>query len=158
MDKELLKIMLMGLAAVVAVLSIVIVVSRKKGKQNPKGAAASKLATSLRDEKLKSSIILNAIDDGVMLIDDQQTIQLFNPGAASITGWASDEAQGLNWQSVFKFVDDKGRTIDSLETPVARLFAAGDTVRDNTASLLTKSGKTIAVNLVVSPLLDNQKK
>ena len=158
MDKDLLKILIIGLLAIVVVLLIVITILRKKKKQNSKGAAVSKLAISLRDEKLKSSIILNAIDDGVVLIDEQENIQLFNPGAAAVTGWASTEAQGLNWQSVFKFVDNKGQAIDSSETPISKLFDRGDTIRDNSTNILTKSGKIMAVSLVVSPLLDNQKK
>jgi PAS domain S-box-containing protein len=157
MDRKLLIILSVGLAAVVVVLLLVIRMLHKKSKQGTKGATTSKLASSLRDEKLKSSIILVTIEDGVVLLDEQQTIQHFNRGAANITGWASNEAQGLSWQSVLKFVDTKGQTIDGPATPVAKLFQKGATVRDNNANILTKSGKTIAVSLVVSPLLDDQK-
>jgi PAS domain S-box-containing protein len=112
----------------------------------------------LRDEKLKSSIILNTIEDGVVLVDEQQVIQLFNPGAANISGWSTEEAAGLAWSSVFKFVNSKGEPVESVEEPVTKLFSQGQTVHDNAANIMTKSGKIVAINLVVSPLLDANKK
>ena len=127
-------------------------------RANGSGAKkASVLASSLRDEKLKSSIILNAIEDGVILVDEQQVIQLFNPGAAKITGWKVEEARGLAWQSVLKFVDKKGEAIDETVSPLTKLFKEGETIRNNDANILTKSGKIIALSFVFSPLLDDQK-
>lgn len=126
---------------------------RRKGS-----ASTTKLASSLRDEKLKSDIILNTIDDGVVLIDNQQLIRLFNPGATNITGWKREEAEGLDWHSVFKFVNDKGETIDEAQTPLSKAFSSGLSVRDNKANLTTNSGKSIATNFSVSPLLDAGKK
>jgi hypothetical protein len=46
---------------------------RNKGKP---ASGNSKLASSLRDEQTKNSIILNSIEDGVVLIDNQGIIQL----------------------------------------------------------------------------------
>jgi len=145
-----------GLTALVVVLLFVI--RSLKGGRQARVASSSQLASSLRDEKLKSTIILNAIEDGVMLIDDQQVVQLFNPGAATITGWSSADATGLSWTAVFKIVNNKGETISSAQSPVTRLFASGETVRDDTASLMTKSGKIIAISLVVSPIMDDQRR
>jgi PAS domain S-box-containing protein len=122
-----------------------------------KTAAKDKLVDSLHDEKLKSSIILNAIEDGVVLIDGQGTIRVFNPGASKITGWTADEAEGLDWRLVFKFVDAKGEPVADNDTTFAKVIASPQTVRDNAASLLTKSNKSVAVSLSVSPLSDGTK-
>ncbi len=115
----------------------------------------SKLASSLRDEQTKNSIILNSIEDGVVLIDDQGVIQLFNPGAAAITGWKREEAQGLDWKSVFSFVTPKGEATEEDANPFARAFKSGQTVRDNDANLRAKSNDTIAASFTVSPIIDN---
>lgn len=149
-------------ALVMAVAAIALFVMRLRS--SPKAAqprsptSTSKLASSLRDEKLKSGIILNTIEDGVVLVDDQKTIQLFNPGASHTTGWDSSDARGLSWQAVFKFVNEKGEPISSDQDPVAQLFNGKESIRDNAANLVTKSGTTIAVSLVVSPVLDEQKR
>ena len=128
----------------------------KRGKK--KGSAnTSKLASSLRDEKLKSDIILNSIEDGVVLVDEQQIIRLFNPGATNITGWKREEAEGLDWRSVLKFTAAKGEPLEDAATPISKALQTGQAVRDNGANLVGKSGKGIATNFSVSPLLDNGK-
>ena len=155
-DNSLTALLSVGLAALVVILLFVIRFLRRSALKSKGLASSSKLANSLRDEKLRSSIILNAIEDGVVLVDDQQTIRLFNPGASHITGWDAEDASGLNWRAVFKVVNDKGEAIDSLQDPVAKLFQSKETVRDSATNLLTKSGKIIAISLVVSPIMDEQ--
>lgn len=154
---SLLVVLSVGLALLVVILLLVIRMLNKKKAQS-QGTAGAKLVSSLRDERMKSGIILNAIEDGVVLVDDQQTIQLFNPGASNITGWSAGDARGLTWQAVFKFVNEKGEPVYATQKdPMQHLLTTKETVRDNAANLVTKSGKTIAVNLVVSPVVDEQK-
>jgi two-component system, OmpR family, sensor histidine kinase VicK len=115
----------------------------------------SKLASSLRDEQTKNSIILNSIEDGVVLVDDQGIIRLFNPGASTITGWQRDDAEGLDWKSVFSFITSKGEVVQEELSPFAKATSSGQTVRDNNANLKAKSGTAIAASFSVSPVLDN---
>jgi PAS domain S-box-containing protein len=122
------------------------------------GSSRGKLATSLRTEKLKSSIILNAIDDGVVLVDDQGLIQLFNPGAVAITGWSDTEAEGLDWQLVFRFVDAKGQAVEDTQAAIGQVLKLGQATRDNTANIITKSNKIIGVSFSISPLIDDNKR
>lgn len=119
--------------------------------------SSSKLALSLRDEKLRSSIILNTIEDGVVLVDDQQIIQLFNGGASKITGWNTNDARGLAWSAIFKLVDSKGQPIENTADPMTRLFRSGETVHNNAINLTTRSDKTIVIDLTLSPITDDQK-
>ncbi len=152
--------LLLGLGLIVLLLLALFVTVwlLRRSRKSKSTASNSKLTSSLRDEKLKSSIIINAIDDGVVLIDDQRTIQLFNPGAANIVGWKAEDAVGLNWQAIFKFVNEKGEPVNSAEDPVETLFQTKKSVRDNSANLLMKSGNIIAVSLVISPILDNDQR
>lgn len=122
-----------------------------------KTANTGGLAGSLHDEKLKSSIILNAIEDGVVLVDSQGVIRVFNPSATTITGWAAEEAEGLDWRLVFKFIDAKGQAIPDNETVIAKALQSPQPLRDNSANLLSKNGKTIALNFSASPLIDSAK-
>jgi two-component system, OmpR family, sensor histidine kinase VicK len=128
---------------------------RKRNVHKKDSTASTKLASKLESEKVKSDIILNSIEDGVVFVDQQGTIQLFNPGAAAITGWSQEEAQGLDWKSVFDFIDNKGNAIDADETPFARALKTGQTTRDNNAYLNTKSHLTIGVMFSVSPIVND---
>ncbi|MBC7546723.1 PAS domain S-box protein [Candidatus Saccharibacteria bacterium] len=121
--------------------------------RNKNKPGSSNLAANLRDERLKFEVIVNTIEDGVMLIDNQGDIQLFNPGAAKITGWASAEACGLNTKSVIKLVDSKGLAYEDNVNPLLQVFQQGLAIRENNAQLLTKSDKKIPLSLHVTPLI-----
>src|SRR3954466_13258605 len=99
-----------GLVGAILLVGAVWFAASRRGKKKST-ASTSKLASSLRDERAKSDFILNAIEDGVVFVDEQGTIQLFNPGAAKITGWTREDAEGLEWKSVFVFVDSKGQDV-----------------------------------------------
>lgn len=145
------------LVGVIFVMGIIFALVRRNRNNNVNPGHAGKLARSLRDEKQKSDIILAAIEDGVVLIDEQKTIQLFNNGATSITGWPAEEAVGLDFHSVFKFVNEKDEEYSDRENPFARVFKESTTIRDNTATLVSRANKHISLSLSVSPLLDENK-
>jgi PAS domain S-box-containing protein len=145
-----------GLVGAVLIGGVIWLVATHRGKKKS-SASTSKLATSLRDERAKSDFILNAIEDGVVFVDEQGTIQLFNPGAAKITGWTREDAEGLEWKAVFAFVDAKGEEVLDEETPFARALRGSQTIRDNAANIKGKSGKTIATSFTVSPLLSKDR-
>ena len=141
-----------GLLALVVIFILIRKLRNKSGIVNDE-----KLLANLRDEKLKSDIILNTIEDGVVLLDEQKTIQLFNPGASHITGWDAGEARGLDYHAVMKLVNDKEEAYDDKKNPLNRAYKEGVTVRDNKAILVTRSDKRIPLSLSVSPLLDARK-
>lgn len=142
---------------VLGVLGYVLWRIKKAAKKYSGAINAKQLANSLRDEKLKSEIILNAIEDGVILLDEQKTIQLFNPGACNITGWSGDEAHGLDYHAVIRLIDDKDNPYDDNADPITRAYKEGVTVRDNKAFLMSRSDKRISLSISVSPLVDEHK-
>lgn len=116
------------------------------------------LSQKLQAEKSQTDIILNAIEDGVVVVDMQNVIQLFNPAAARIAGWDQTEATGLTYTVVLHFVNEKNQEFTEYTNPFARVLSQGKTIRENEASLISKSKKTIAVTLSVSPLFDQDNK
>lgn len=123
-------------------------------KQTNSTNGNSNLAGVLNNEKAKSDIILNAIGDGVVIIDDNKNIQLFNRGAENITGWKASDAIGLSYSQVIKLVNSKNEPYEGENNPFERVFIEKQIIRDNSASLLTQKGSTIAINLNVSPLFN----
>lgn len=134
----------------------------KIAKNNPdqaqKKGSSSWLAQKLEAQKSQSDIILNSIEDGVVVIDMQNVIQLFNPAAARLTGWDQTEATGLSYTVVLHFVNEKNQEYTEQSNPFMQVLRSGKTMRDNNGSLITKSKKTLAVTLSVSPLFDQDKK
>lgn len=118
-----------------------------------KSTSTSSLASSLHDEKEKSEIILNSIEDGVLLLDTNRTIQAFNNAASKITGWAQKDAVGLDYKSVIKLVNEKNEPYEPIQDPLERIFSEIAPIRDNNANLKTSSDKTVAISMSVSPLI-----
>lgn len=142
-----------GIVALLAILGAVWLVL-KKGTKKDTSTQTKQLVSSLRDEKAISDIIINAIDDGVVLLDDQQIVRHFNPAAANITGWQKEEAEGLDWHSIFRFTNAKGENVDEGSTPFQRALATRKVVRENSLNIVSKSNKSIATSFSVSPLLN----
>ncbi len=143
---------------IIATLGLIWIVWQVIKKWRAVGPSASSLATALRDERMKSSIIVNAIEDGVILIDSQGIIRSFNPGATLITGWKEPEAMNMDYKSVIKLVDNKNQPLENQDDPLKKVFIEGKTVRENTASIITQANKQAPISLHVSPLLDDDKR
>lgn len=125
-----------------------------KNKTTKQGGG--KLSASLRDEKMKSTILLNSIDDAIILIDSENQIQSFNPAAENLTGWPVDEVSGIDYRSIIKLQDEKGQSYPEMQHPFFQVFQDKKTVRNNVASLIRKDKQVISVDISVSPLLDEK--
>jgi sensor histidine kinase regulating citrate/malate metabolism len=101
-----------GLVAVVAVLFLA-----RKRISHVKEAAAGSIG-NLQTEKAKSSLILNVIEDGVVVTDNQGVIRLCNPAAARLTGWEQDDTNGIDYRSVLKFTNDKNEPLEDKDDPI----------------------------------------
>jgi PAS domain S-box-containing protein len=146
------KKILVGVVAVLGVLNIATFFwALTKGGQKKK---SGQLAGDLASEKNKAEVVINAIGDGVALIGPDQLIQVFNPAAAVISGWAQDEALGLDARSVFRMLNAKGEAHTDETSPLALSWKSNDTIKDNTSALQSKSDKSVEVQLIISPLLD----
>jgi two-component system sensor histidine kinase VicK len=110
------------------------------------------LQADLHNDTLKFKVIIDSIEDGVIMIDQQQTIQLINPGAGVICGWAPDEATGLAVGAVIQLVNEKGEPYADANDPFRQIFASTQSLRVHNAFLVTRDKKQIPVSLNVSPL------
>lgn len=106
--------------------------------------------------RANSDFVLGAIQDGVVMVGTDNQIHLFNPAAATITGWPAEDAVGLEFSSVLQITDDKGEPIPAQQHPFARSLASNAPVRENSIWLTTKTGKRIAISLIVSPMIEAQ--
>jgi len=127
-----------------------------KLKKNSGVAGDSALAHTLQAERSKSDVIVNAIADGVVVIDNQKVIQIFNPAAGRLTGWKPAEALRLDYTNVLKLVDDKNASYSEARNPFSLALKNSQATRDNNAILVSRDNKRIPVNISVSPLFDQQ--
>lgn len=141
-----------GLVIVLPLLIGLFIRIRQSQEQDDSNLAVTELASELSQESSKSSIILDAIADGVLLISTDGIIQLMNPAAERIIGWGSEDASKLDYRSVLKIVDENDAIIDSALDPIKQCFATNESVITDSYGIRTISGKRLLVSIMVSPL------
>lgn len=104
---------------------------------------------------LSSDFVLNAIEDGIIMVDPKNIIKFFNASAAKITGWPVQEAVGLDFHSVINIVDAHGSPYLPQNHPFFRAMRGTSTIRENSGMLSTRTGRLVPVSIMVSPVGQN---
>jgi len=125
-----------------------------KDDSNSDNRAYRNLANELTEVASKSEVVINAIGDGVVAIDNQGIIQLINPAAQNIIGWGKQDALALNYKSVLQLLNSKNEALESGNDPIQQVLNINQQIRTNDLSILTSSGKKLMISLVVSPVGD----
>lgn len=102
----------------------------------------------------KSEIMLRSIGDGVIAIDKEWTITLWNPVAADITGWSKEEAVGKPLRSIAKFVRKIDRTENILFVSDAMIEGKTHFMENDTV-LVRKDGSEVDVADSAAPIVDD---
>lgn len=143
----------LGLLVLTAIIfAIWYIRNKKKSATNSPGKSYRNLANELSEVASKSEVVINAIGDAVIAIDNNGVIQLINPAAQTITGWDQADALSLNYQSIIKLIDTKGEAINPSSNPISQALNTNSEIRTNNLTLITRSGKKIMVSLVASPV------
>ena len=124
----------------------------KKSHENTQDKAFRDLASELSEVANKAEVVINAIADGVIAIDNQGIVQLINPAAQQITGWGKQDATTLNYKSVLHLTDKKDQELVEANDPVLQVLATNKEIETHDLSLTTHSSKKILVSVVVSPV------
>lgn len=110
------------------------------------------LASELRQVAGKSEVVINAIDDGVIALDSQGTIELINPAAQRMIGWGKHDALGLSYKSVLKLVDARNQDMTDANDPIAKTLSTNQSLVDESLSLVTSAGKQLQLSIVATPV------
>lgn len=131
---------------------------QNKSKKSTKKGDLSISDQVLKNENLSSDFILSVMEDGVVMVGKDKIVHLFNPAASHITGWPAGQALGLNFNSVLFLVDEHGQAYLPQLHPISKSLQDNSSVRDDKAWLVTRSGRRIAVSIIVSPISDSSGK
>ena len=121
-------------------------------KKNQKKTGDANTVDDINNQQKRFELIVNNIEDGVCLIDAQGTIQFMSPSAQKITGWTTDDANGVNVKQVIQLVNAKNEAYSEEENPLNKVFKLGKAMRDNSSFMVNKNKQQIAVSLSISPL------
>ncbi len=123
-------------------------------QQESKKDAPVDIPTILRDETQRFKAIIEAIEDGVILLGNKKHIVLMNPAAGHLTGWKPDDAVNISIESVVKFVNNKGELLPKEKDPLEEVFNTQKSVKNNNLFLRARDSTQISIDLVITPILD----
>ena len=139
------------LAGELPLIASFIIWHHKSDKESGKDRAYRDLANELSQVANKSEVVINAIGDGVIAIDNQGVIQLINPAAQQILGWGKQDALALSYKSVLQLSTSDDKELVSANDPIQLVLANNKTLNDE-FTLTTKTGKKRLVSIVTSPV------
>jgi diguanylate cyclase (GGDEF)-like protein/PAS domain S-box-containing protein len=104
-------------------------------------------------EKERALVTLKSIGDAVVTTDLQGRVEYFNPVAETLTGWKTQEAEGMPLAAVCRMLDETTR--QTLPDPLERVMREGRLVKAATnVLLLRRDGTEIAINESATPIRD----
>lgn len=101
---------------------------------------------------ISQGMLISSIAEGVVVIDDQQRIQVFNPAATDTTGWKETDARGIDYRTVLSLLDEKGKPVLVENDPIAQVFNTTQTVVNNDVRMRSHNNKILELSLVASPI------
>jgi len=105
----------------------------------------------LAEEKELLAITLSSMTDGVIAVDAEKRIILFNKGAENLTGWSFDEVQARAIDEVLHIVDEK--TKKTLESPIDKVLISGESENGTDRDvLIAKDGSNCSISTTAVPL------
>lgn len=94
---------------------------------------------------------LNSIGDAVIATDIKGNVTRLNPVAQQLTGWSSQEAQGLPVKTIFPIID--ATTREPIENPVEKVITSGEIVYlTNHTTLISKNGSEYQIADSAAPI------
>jgi len=110
----------------------------------------------LAEEKELLSVTLASMTDGVIAVDVEKRIILFNKVAENLTGWSFEEAQGKQVDEILRVIDEK--TKKSVRSPIDQVFSSGkpETGTDRDV-LIARDGNQRPIYTTAAPLCKNGK-
>lgn len=96
--------------------------------------------------------ILDAVDDGVLAVDQKGNILAINPAAEQITGWSGSDAAGLVFNSVLRITNNEGSEMIDISNPVNRVLQTSENFTTRDLFIKTQSGKIIPVFLAINSI------
>jgi PAS domain S-box-containing protein len=124
----------------------------KSSTEKTKERAYTDLANELNQVANKSEVVINAISDGVIAINNQGQIELINPAAQRIVGWDHKDALNLDYKSVLQLLSKDGHELDKSTDPVFEVLTNNQPKRRSDLQLQSNSGKKTSIEVIVSPI------
>jgi len=103
----------------------------------------------------KLSVAFHSIGDGVIIVNKELTVLLFNPAAEDLTGWTIQKACGRPLGEVFRLIRDKSG--ETRENPAVKAVESGEAASlDRDTMLVSLDGSRRFISASCAPIFDDR--
>ncbi len=103
-------------------------------------------------QAILAETVLNFINDGVIIINQNGLVKLVNPAATRMTGYTNaDEVIGLSYLSVIRLETGEGMPIPDNQNPLARAVANNTGYESRDYYLVSIQGNKIPISISLTP-------
>lgn len=110
------------------------------------------LSGELKANQKQSEILVQALNDGVLLVNTEGAVTLMNPAAARMTGWTVEEGTGADSRLVINFKQEDGSDLPKETNPLENILK-NDKAETATLQLINRNASSLIVSVVTSPLV-----
>lgn len=128
-------------------------IRRGMGNSTNQKQQVEELSGQLKGEAIKSEAIMQSVAEGVMAVDSDRHIQLFNAAATTITGWDAKSAQGIDYRLVLGLQDPQGNKLDDINDPFVQSWRDKKNLVRDDLIMQTKGGHRINIMMSISPMI-----
>ena len=111
-----------------------------------------KLQTQLDQVSFEASALVNAMTEGVIVVDDTGHITLMNDAAAYMTGWSTNTAIGLDYRTPLKLNLKAHDGSLQASDPLSQALTTNKAVASNDMVLTSKDGKTFLLAVTATAI------
>lgn len=142
----------MILAGIIPLLASIVLWHSKSKGDKVKDQSYADLKIELNEASDKADIVINAISEGVIAINNSGVIELINPTAQRMVGWANQDALKLDYKSVLHLTTGDGKELEKSTDPIFSVLATNQPKRKSDLYVQTNAGKRTPIDLLVSPI------
>ena len=149
---------LIQLGFVIIAAGLAQVVAARAAKDNGQPAGGSNLTGQLNQEQLKTQALMASMGEGVVVVNGQRQVQLFNRAAQLLTGWDDKAAQSLDYRTVLKLKTAQDKDVTDNVDPFLKAWNAGTSVSTNDLIITTQAGRRFTITMTTSPIFSDDGK
>ncbi len=142
------------LAATILAMAVSYVIAQQAEQVTRNREKAESLSGQLEGEQSKSELMMEAIADAVVGVNQSRQIVVFNNAAEELTGWDRKSALGIYYNNVFALKDPKDQDITPANDPFQKAFEANKRVYVDDYYLLDRNGEKITFSIAIAPTHD----
>lgn len=131
-----------------------LILSKWYTKTHPDDSRLSQLNRQLAQAQLESNLVFQSISDGVLILDTAGKITAVNQAAATLIGWNTQDAVGLDVHLVMKLAQQDGKPLPAGTDFFNQVLKQRERITE-TVQFAGQANKLLIISLVISPIVVN---